>query len=47
MGNERLLEYYRLFEELLRSMTEIDGFDLEQIKKALAELCKLFRISCC
>lgn len=45
MGNERLLEYYRLFEELLRSMTEIDGFDLEQIKKALAELCKLFRIS--
>ncbi|SHM23073.1 putative bifunctional diguanylate cyclase/phosphodiesterase [Ruminococcus flavefaciens] len=45
MGNEKLLEYYSLFDKLLISMTNLEGFDLELIKKALAELCEFFKIS--
>ena len=45
MGNEKLLEYYRLFDALLYTMTNVDSFDIEEIKAALAELCKFFQIS--
>ncbi|SEH37142.1 EAL domain, c-di-GMP-specific phosphodiesterase class I (or its enzymatically inactive variant) [Ruminococcus flavefaciens] len=45
MGNEELLEYYRLFDALLYTMTDVESFDIEEIKNALADLCKFFKIS--
>jgi len=45
MGNEELLEYYRLFDVLLYTMTDVERFDIEAIKNALADICNFFQIS--
>lgn len=45
MGNEKLLEYYSLFDTLLYAMTDVDTFDFDKIKSALADMCKFFNIS--
>ena len=45
MEIERLTEYYTLFEELIDTMTNLDGFSLEDINRSLSGLCRLLRVS--
>jgi EAL domain-containing protein (putative c-di-GMP-specific phosphodiesterase class I)/GGDEF domain-containing protein len=45
MGNEKILEFYRLFDNLLVTMTDLEEFNYDLIKKALAEICVFFQIS--
>ena len=45
MNREKITEYYTLLEELLDTMTDPEGFSLEDINRSLSGLCKLLRVS--
>ena len=39
------MEYYILFEKLIRELTALEDFDLEAIYAVLGEMCRIFRVS--
>ena len=45
MDNQKQLQFYIGFENLIRALTNLEHLDMEQINTALSELCKLLRIS--